>query len=433
MRIKGLFKSSQNKSIYQYLFKSSMITLFVQGVAVLLLFGINYFIEDNFGTKTLGVYAKVVFWINLLATIGLFGYDDLINKYWNTFKSNVDKRSLLLYSFKGVVISSVVIVIVFYVIVNYISFNGLSSLKGLYPYFLSAIPFFSLLLLIQVVLKAERKIVFSLLGESLIKPFVFLIALIFISSILQLVVLNSLVIILCFLMMIFFIKPFLKTNGFTNVVRTKNNDKDDWRNVLVFFILLQIGGSLFDKLDMISVSLNIGDEQMAYFSIVSKIVVLLSFPMTIVNSINAPMYNKFNFNNDLKGLEVYYQKSSQGVFLSTLLFGVLLLVLGYYVLLSFGESYLNFYPLLIIMILDRVLRSIFGSISYLLTMIGYERLVSKLMILFLFIGSISVWLSTIYYGVYGAVISYAITRLLYLFTLFVLAKEKLKLSFWIFK
>lgn len=437
MRIIDLFKLEENKSLYHYLFKSSVVTLLIQGLAVLLLFGINYFIEERFGTKTLGVYAKIVFWINLLATISLFGFDDLVNKYWNNTSQENGKKTLLIYSFKGVLLASLIVSFLFFFLAKLFHFSGLASIEDYYFYFIWIVPISAFVMLFQVIFKAEKMVVFSLVGENLIKPVLFLISLLFVSTITGVISVYSLSILLTFFIVLLV--------GFFYVKNRKANkcdrfDQDnigffvkDWKKILKFFIFLQISTSVFDKLDYVTVSLNLTDEDMAYFSIVSKIVVLLSLPITIVNSINAPLYSQFVVNNNLKGLETYFRKSTQGVFIVTIISSIVLSFMGFYVLMYFGDNYLKYFPLLLILILDRVARTIFGSIVYLLTMIGQERIVSSVIVIYLILGSIFVSVFTIKFGVYGASISYAVIRIMYLFTLFILAKNKLNLKFWIFK
>lgn len=432
MRIIDLFKSRENNSLYHYLFKSSMITLLVQGLAVLLLFGVNYFIEDKFGTTTLGVYSKVVFWVNLLATISLFGFDDIVNKFWFNSSKSGGKKSLLIYAFKGVFVASVVISFVFFTIANLYSFSGLSSFDSLYYSFIWVVPITAILMLFQVVLKAEKQILLSLIGENILKPVLFLLAMLFVTSLVGVINVYSLSILITSLVIFLASVIYFKKKSDLNNAEEKNNVKKEWVSLLKFFIFLQITTSAFDKLDYISVSLNLSDEMMAYFSIISKIVVLLSLPITIVNSINAPLYHKFVSERNLKGLETYFRKSTQGVFVVTLFSALILSFIGYHVLNYFGPDYVNYFPLLLLLIIDRVIRSLFGSIVYLLTMIGQERLVSIVVIVFLVIGFLFVWLSTLKYGIYGAALAYSIIRILYLLSLFLLAKNKLKLKFWIF-
>lgn len=150
-------------------------------------------------------------------------------------------------------------------------------------------------------------------------------------------------------------------------------------------------------------------EDVAGLSVAQRVSMLLGFIVISVNSISAPMYSKFSSSNDNKKLKLAYYNSIK----LCCLFGFLPLICSYFfridILKMFGEDYVEFDTVFIVLLVAQSINLATGSVGQLLQMSGAEKsLIYNMLGVYVF--SIILLFSLVpLYGVFGAALAYAIT------------------------
>ncbi len=145
------------------------------------------------------------------------------------------------------------------------------------------------------------------------------------------------------------------------------------------------------------------------FSIANRTAMLVGFILTSVNTMSAPKFASIYSNGDIKKLESIAVKTTSLMLLLALPILLSLIIFPKQVLAIFGESFTEGSTLLVILAIGQFINVTTGSVGYLLSMSGREKIMRKVMV---FSAILIVILNIILIpllGVLGAALATAIT------------------------
>lgn len=117
----------------------------------------------------------------------------------------------------------------------------------------------------------------------------------------------------------------------------------------------------------------LGLSQIGYFSVATKLALLISFAMKSINSTSASLFSKYHLNEDLYKLKVTLKRTSNLSFLFAFPLGLTYLVAGKFLLGLFGSEYIEAFTSLMVLSLAQIFSSLCGSVGFFLNMTGNEK------------------------------------------------------------
>lgn len=184
-------------------------------------------------------------------------------------------------------------------------------------------------------------------------------------------------------------------------------------------------GFLLTNADVIIVGMYLPPDQVAIYFAAAKVIVLMQFIFFAVKAAAGPRFAALFGKGDTAALENAAQQTARWSFWPSLTFGLMLLALGPWLLLLFGEGFSSGYILMVILFLGFLVKSAIGPAETLLNMAGKQV---NCMILYTvtFISNISFNVVLIpLYGLIGAAIAAALAMLVETLLLYIVTRISL--------
>jgi O-antigen/teichoic acid export membrane protein len=203
------------------------------------------------------------------------------------------------------------------------------------------------------------------------------------------------------------IQLFAITNSVDRVLPAgpMTNNYGEWAAVSWPIFLVEGFLYLITNADVLFVGLFLPPDKVAIYYAAAKTLMLVHFVYFAVKAGVAQRYSQLIHSGEKAELELFVRNSARWTFWPSLAVGIVVLILGKFLLSLFGQSFTEGYPLLFILIFGVVLRASIGPAESLLNMSGHERACAAIYGLTLLI-SILMAISLIpIYGLNGAAFS----------------------------
>lgn len=136
-----------------------------------------------------------------------------------------------------------------------------------------------------------------------------------------------------------------------------------------------------------------------------RLAIMISFPLIVINSIYPPLFSKLHSSMQTDALHAAIRDSARACFfLSTPVF-LLVLIFGEELLNVFGEEFVSAYPFLIAVSFGQWINAITGSVGFVLSMTGHEKILRNIAIFITIFTLINFTLASHYFGVIGAAVA----------------------------
>jgi O-antigen/teichoic acid export membrane protein len=147
----------------------------------------------------------------------------------------------------------------------------------------------------------------------------------------------------------------------------------EWRKVS--WSLFGVSGAQFllSQADVLIIGFFLGTTAAGIYAVASRLASLVTFGITSVNSILAPTISDLYARKELAELQETVTLTSWGVIAYTVPVIVLLAATGKRLLGFFGPSFVEGYPVLLLLALGQSVVAFAGSVGFLLTMTGHQR------------------------------------------------------------
>jgi O-antigen/teichoic acid export membrane protein len=153
----------------------------------------------------------------------------------------------------------------------------------------------------------------------------------------------------------------------------KSNDYKSWLNASFGLFFVDSFIFLLVNADVLFVGLFLKPDRVAIYFAASKILMLVHFVYFAVKAGVAQRYSQLIHFGKPTELEKFAINSAWWTFIPSLILGIIVLFLGNILLSSFGELFVEGYPLLFILIFGILCRASIGPAESLLNMSGNER------------------------------------------------------------
>lgn len=199
--------------------------------------------------------------------------------------------------------------------------------------------------------------------------------------------------------------------------------------ITAFPILLVESFVLFlQNTDVLVLSQYHPPEDIAQYYAALKTINLITFVHFAVANAVANRFSAYEARGDKERLAAFIRQSVKWTFWPSLGAAVLLLAMGKPLLWLFGPEFTNAYPVMFILAVGLVIKSMFGPAEYVLNMLGEQKLCAVLLFLTAIINLGLNFLLIPHYGLIGAATATALSLTLAAVFFFITVKVRLKIN-----
>ncbi|GAA6212880.1 flippase [Hyphomicrobiales bacterium 4NK60-0047b] len=199
--------------------------------------------------------------------------------------------------------------------------------------------------------------------------------------------------------------------------------------ITAFPILLVESFVLFlQNTDVLVLSQYHPPEDIAQYYAALKTINLITFVHFAVANAVANRFSAYEARGDKERLAAFIRQSVKWTFWPSLGAAVLLLAMGKPLLWLFGPEFTNAYPVMFILAIGLVIKSMFGPAEYVLNMLGEQKLCAVLLFLTALINLGLNFLLIPHYGLIGAASATALSLTLAAVFFFITVKVRLKIN-----
>ncbi len=410
----------------------------VQLLSMVLVLATQILIARIGGEEAYGIYSQVFNWMAVLFLIAAFGSDLLLVKQIPIYKKDGDTtkmRSLWWWSNKRVLYSSLLAMVVFFMLVNYLNIPGLYNNAHYFNISLVAILLGAFIVPQQAFLRGIKKVVLGSTADKIIKPVGLLFGILFFYFLGKkdepesYIYANIFALGLAMLYSFFWV---FKNRSSMSSKEPLEIENKEWLSRSFQFTLTGLLFMLSIRLDVLLVGSLMNNENVGFYNVALKYADLANVPFFIISHSIAPLFSEFYAGNKMKKLQALFSNSTRIIFLLSLLIFVFFFLFGKIILGFFGDSFVvGYYPLLIISF-GKLLSAFIGPIGLLMVLTGHEKKVNLVMVFQIILTSILLFLLIPAWGLLGAAVGASIGFLFFKISLYFLLKKETGLNASIF-
>lgn len=185
--------------------------------------------------------------------------------------------------------------------------------------------------------------------------------------------------------------------------------------------------------DILVLELFVEPDDIATYYAATKTLALIAFIYFAVNAAFAHRFSQYHFAGEKEKLDAFLALATRWTFWPSLAAAVVILSLGYWILMLFGEDFTDGYPLMFVLALGLLARAAVGPAERLLNMVGEQR-VCAIVYGSAFMTNLVLCLTLVpMIGLMGAAISTACAILLESTLLFIVVKRRLGLHAFVWR
>ncbi len=386
------------------LLRESGLIFFVRASAYAIAFLVNIFYARILGVDEFTTYIYALSWLPLLQILSLAGSDSAILKFVPQYLVTKEwkyVRGLLDHSFYVVLANSLLVGGAFYFLMTKFPVSDQIEVKKALNYLVFVLPllvYFSLQYSFLRVLKqtivgtALQEIARPLLQLVIVVVSYYLVGPVTASSTLLVYGMTMVLAILC-------AHALTKKNIPVQVCESRRNT--DWRLwISVSVPMFAVAGFqlITATMDVLMLGYLVDTKTAGIYGVATKIAALGSFGFSAIALFVVPTFSELHAKGDKAALQKRITDSSRLIFLSAVVFTVLISVSSTFLLGLFGEEYVPARTNLLILLFGHLFIGFAGAAAYVLAMTGHHKKV----FLFTFLAaSQNVVLNYILIGIYG--------------------------------
>ncbi|MEM7299841.1 MAG: lipopolysaccharide biosynthesis protein [Pseudomonadota bacterium] len=204
-----------------------------------------------------------------------------------------------------------------------------------------------------------------------------------------------------------------------------------WTLIALPIFLVEGFFNLLTNVDILVVGHYMPPDQVAVYFASVKTLALVHFVYFAVKAGAAHRFSQYRAAGDHNQYQAFISDTVRWTFWPSVALSALLLLVGEYLLLLFGEEFTQGYPLLFILVIGIVARSAVGPAESVLTMSGEQKVCAGIYGVTLFLNvALNITFIPIY-GLYGAAISTSIAMMFEATALYAIAKRRLGIHLFI--
>lgn len=185
---------------------------------------------------------------------------------------------------------------------------------------------------------------------------------------------------------------------------------------------------LLTSTDILVLSLYVEPERVGIYFAVIKTLALISFIDFAVKAAAAHRFSEYHARGDTQKLQAFVRDSVRWTFWPSLAATIGLLAIGKYMLLAFGEAYVEGYPLMFVLALGLLVRAALGPVERLLNMLDHQIPCAVAVGSAFFVNLVLNLLMIPHWGLTGAAVATTIAHIVEAFLLYLTARHYLKID-----
>jgi O-antigen/teichoic acid export membrane protein len=368
------------------------------------------------GAEQFGIYAYVFAAITTLAILPLFGLSYASIPFIAEYEVNKDfdkLRGLLLFATGFVIIMSLIVSFVFSELVQQNIINLGAYKEGIIVGCM-ALPVFSLLSYMGEVSRGLGRAIAAFAPLQVMVPLLFLL-----FAYLTYYYLNDLdstrAIRLWFFAMLLFaaihILYIWMIVGKRFPGGARSYDLERWLGTSAHFLLISVTIAVLFQMDVLILGIFLQPEFVGYYSAAARTALLVTVVLQAINTLGARQYATLYNRGKIDELQTLLRSLSRWIIWATACISILLVLGGSYVLSIFGSDYTQAYPSLIILTFGYACSVVFGPVTVLLQVTGYQKVTARVLTFAVIMGIILNTLLIPTYGMVGAASAMAVTAI----------------------
>jgi O-antigen/teichoic acid export membrane protein len=388
-------------------------------LGMLLLLTAQIIVARILGTEEYGYFAYAQSVLVILSIFTILGYDVSLLRFVPEYKIQhqwAALKGILSFSFRLSFAASIALMVIFGGILTFFSAIFHAQQTVVLRIMLLSVPLYSLTMLRQSALRGFKHIVLAELPESIIRPVLFIFALLIISHFYP--HLDAGVAWWCYLGVVtitFFVGSYLLVRKMPAPLTDARAEfrRTEWSKISLDMMWMNAMTVIFSQASVVFLGFYGNAVDIALFSAAARIAFFISFALTAVNSIAAPMISELFHSGKTQELQRIMTLSAAFLAVVTLLTNVLLLIGGKQLLGLFGSQFPQAFILLLLLMAGHTFKSFSGPSSFLLNMSGHQKTTGKMMAAFMVFHLLANLLLITRYGAIGAALATALTMILW--------------------
>lgn len=378
----------------------------IQITGMILLFISNWLIVKNSTEEIYGIYSIIINWLIIIGTITQLGMEDYHIANLPVLKiknENNTINKIFSWSSRLISLSSLAIMLVLYIIINYLPVNIFHKYKDYFNLGIIIIIFQTLLTNFVSFLRGLNHIVYSQLADKILRPLLFLI---FLLISLKNISFNILIIAQVFslattLLVIFLLcRRYLKKNTSDLYVGFDKSLKSNF-----YFLTITLFQLLVTRLDILVLSFLVLPPQIGYYNIAMKFADFSAYPLYIINLVIPTYLAQHNYKNDRLHLYKFMRHALFASFTGVACLLMILFIFGKLFLGIFGENFESAFPVLIILGCSQLISTIKSPVNGLFIVSGREKLSMWCLFLNVIVTAALCFILIPFYGITGAALA----------------------------
>jgi O-antigen/teichoic acid export membrane protein len=388
-------------------------------IGVLLLLCAQIIAARFLGTEEYGYFAYAQSVLVILSIFTILGYDVSLLRFvpeYGIQQQWAALKGVLTLSFRLSFAAGVALMAIFGGILTFFPAVFSAHQTAVLRIMLLSIPLYSLTMIRQSALRGFKHIVLAELPESIIRPVLFIFALLIISRFYP--HLDAGIAWWCYLGVVtitFLVGSYLLVRKMPAPLADVRAEfrRAEWSKISLDMMWMNAMTVIFSQASVVFLGFYGNAVDIALFSAAARIAFFISFALTAANSIAAPMISELFHSG--KRLELQRMMTLSAAFIAalTLITNVLLLIGGRQLLGLFGSQFAQAFILLLLLMAGHTFKSFSGPASFLLNMSGHQKTTGKMMAAFLIFHLLVNFLIIPRYGAFGAALATTLTMILW--------------------
>lgn len=398
-------------------FQGSAAVLFINAVGQVLVYVVQAFFARTMGAEEYGIYTYVYSWLGILLIFSLIGLDVAVVRFLPAYQARSEwenAKGLYIFSRQLAALVSVCIAAIVGLLILWLDIDY--SLKLTFVMACLLLPVWTQFRLYHGILQALRRVVYSQILMTMVRPLLLLSA-VMLASYVGLSKLNSVQLMAghVFAMIVLTIIAW-------RIVRQTLPDQyhsahpvvrmSEW--LRVSFPLSFVSGMriVLTSTDIILVGILLGTTEAGIYTVASRITQLMVFGNSASNAVMAPLisqlYEQRNFSQLQKTvLAACWFSTASAIVIGIITIGGSSFLLGFY-----GERFVEGTLVLVILGSAQILNSTIGPVGHLLNMTAYQDVNSKILATVVILNPILSYPAILYWGISGAAMATALVTIL---------------------
>lgn len=209
-------------------------------------------------------------------------------------------------------------------------------------------------------------------------------------------------------------------------------DIKQWIVVAIPIFLIEGFYYLLTNADVVIVGFFLSPERVAVYFAAAKTMALVHFIYFAVKAGAAPRFSALYASGDMEALDKFVKQTARWTFFPTMAMGAFVMIFGQFILSMFGESFVEGYSVMAILLIGILAKACIGPGEVLLSMAGQQKICT---IIYAFALTANLCLNFTLipiYGIIGAAMSTAAAMFIEAILLFIVIYKKMNIAMFVF-